>query len=290
LRITTFCVLFAGFLVVEGCAHTETPLSPGGPPSAGSTVHYSAVGASDANGVGSSSPCFTEDCANGTGYVQTAVRSLRNQGFDVVAVNRGLPGGVVSRRVQTLGKQYGRNDLLFNFIDDELPFVPKDSTIVTIFAGGNDLNVVRSAIAGGAAGGNINGYVDQQVLQFTDDFKQLTSGIQSRAGAARLVVLNLPNLAGLPYMVGASLTDRQAAQRFSVGVTLSAFNPLAARGIPVIDLMCDPRLYQGGNMSSDGFHPNDAGYAILASQVVTAITSASYPQPLASCAQMSLVP
>lgn len=290
MRISTFCVLFAGLVAAEGCARNESPLSPSGPPSAGSTVRYTAVGASDANGVGSSSPCFTEDCANGTGYVQTAVRNMRNQGFDVVAVNRGLPGGVLSRRLQTLGKQYGRDDLFFNFIDDEVPFLPKDSTIVTIFAGGNDLNVIRSAIAGGAAGGNINGFVDQEVLQFTDEFKQLISGIQNRAGSARLVVLNLPNLAGLPYLAGASLADRQAAQRFSVGVTLSAFNPLTARGIPVIDLMCDPRLYLSGNISSDGFHPNDTGYAILATQVVTAITSASYPQPLGSCGQMSVVP
>jgi len=290
LRIPILRVLFAGMFAIVGCSRSGNPLSPGGPPQAGSTIRYSAVGASDANGVGSSVPCFIEDCATGTGYVQTAVRTLRFQGFSVVAANRGLPGGVLSRRIQTLGRQYGRDELFFNFIEDELPFLPKDSTVVTIFAGGNDLNVVRAAIAGGAANGNVNGYVDQQVLQFTEDFQTLVAGIQARAGSARIVILNLPNLAGLPYLSGGSATDRQAAQRFSVGVTLSAFNPFAARGLAVIDLMCDARLYQPGNISSDGFHPNDAGYAILAGQVVSAVTSASYPHPQNSCSQMTIVP
>jgi lysophospholipase L1-like esterase len=272
-----------------GCASSENPLSPSGPPAPGSAIRYTAVGASDANGVGSSSPCFVEDCPTGTGYVQTAARTLRTQGFTVDAANRGLPGAVLSRRILTLGKQYG-DQLLFNFTDDEVPFVPKDSTVVTVFAGGNDLNVVRGAIGGGAAGGNVNAFVDQQVLQFTEEFQSLIASIQIRAASARIVVLNLPNLAGLPYLSGASSADRQAAQRFSVGVTLSAFNPLSSRGIPVIDLMCDTRLYQASNISSDGFHPNDAGYAIMAGHVVSAITSASYPQPQNSCSQMSLIP
>ena len=290
MRITSLCVLFTGILGVAGCARSENPLAPSGPPSPGSIIRYTAVGASDANGVGSSSPCFTEDCPVGTGYVQTAARSLREQGFTVDAANRGLPGAVLSRRIFALGKQYGRDELLFNFIEDEVPFVPKDSTVVTVFAGGNDVNVVRAAIAGGAAGGNNNGYVDQQVLQFTEEFQSLIAGVQARAASARIVVLNLPNLGALPYLSGASPSDRQAAQRFSVGVTLSAFNPLVSRGIAVIDLMCEPRLYQAANISSDGFHPNDAGYAILAGRVVSAVTSASYPQPLNSCPQMTLVP
>ena len=290
MRITSLCVLFASFLAVAGCARSENPLSPSGAPTPGSTIRYTAVGASDANGIGSSSACFVEDCPTGTGYVQTATRTLRGQGFNVVAANRGLPGAVLSRRLYTLGKQYGKDDLLFNFIEDEVPFVPRDSTVVTVFAGGNDLNVVRSAIGGGAAGGNINGYVDQQVLQFTEDFQSLIASLQTRAASARIVVLNLPNLAALPYLSGASAADRKAAQRFSVGVTLSAFNPLSSRGIPVIDLMCEPRLYQAGNISSDGFHPNDAGYAVLAAQVVAAITSASYPAPQNSCTQMTLIP
>jgi hypothetical protein len=58
----------------------------------------------------------------------------------------------------------------------------------------------------------------------------------------------------------------------------------------VIDLMCDPRFYQRTSYSPDGYHPSDEGYAAMASEVVLAATSATYPAPQASCSQMTLVP
>ena len=72
-------------------------------------------------------------------------------------------------------------------------------------------------------------------------------------------------------------------------MTTTAINPLAAQQIPVVDLMCDPRASQAANYFSDGFHPNDAGYALIAAELVKAITS-NYPAPQASCAAMTAVP
>jgi len=54
--------------------------------------------------------------------------------------------------------------------------------------------------------------------------------------------------------------------------------------------MCDSRSYQASNYSSDGLHPNDAGYAFIAAEVVRAIVSSSYPSPQSTCAAMTLVP
>ncbi len=46
----------------------DKPAAPSGPPVAGSTVVYSAVGASDAMGVGSSAVCLPyTDCPDGMG-------------------------------------------------------------------------------------------------------------------------------------------------------------------------------------------------------------------------------
>ena len=99
-------------------------------------------------------------------------------------------------------------------------------------------------------------------------------------------MLNLPNLAALPYLASASLSQKQAAQRASVRMTTTAINTL--QGVTVIDLMCDSRLYQSSFYSSDGFHPNDAGYAMLGAEVVKAVTNTSYPSPRSSCSQMTL--
>jgi lysophospholipase L1-like esterase len=73
-----------------------------------------------------------------------------------------------------------------------------------------------------------------------------------------------------------------------VGITTTAINPQASRGVRIVDLMCLAAIYAPGSISSDGFHPNDAGYALMAGEVVRAITSASFPNPLATCPQMSM--
>ncbi len=262
---------------------SPTPLTPGTP------VVYTAVGASDANGVGSSVVCFPfTDCPNGMGYVQVAVRSLQSQGFAVTLRNLGIPTAVIGRDFQTLGQQYGRT-IEGNFIDQEMPFVLGNSTVVTIFAGGNDVNVITAALGGGAGGGDPVGYVDAQVRAFAADYATLIAGIRNRAPSARIVAVNVPNMAGLPYLAGGSLDQRRAAQRAAVGMTTTVVNPLVAQGVAVVDSMCDGRSYQASNYYSDGLHPNDAGYAFIASEVLRAMTSASYPAPQSSCGGMTIV-
>jgi lysophospholipase L1-like esterase len=261
-----------------------TPLTPG------STIAYSAVGASDANGVGSSIVCLPlSDCPNGMGYVPVAARQLRSQGFGVNLLNLGIPTAVIGRDFQTLGQQFGRT-IEANFIDSEMPFVQQNATIVTIFAGLNEINTITAAAGGGAAGTDVNAFIDAQVRAFAADYATLIGGIASRAPNARRVILNVPNAAGMPYLAGTSLSQRQAAQRAAVGMTRTVVNPLARGNTAIIDLMCDPRSYQAATYSRDGLHPSDAGYAFIAAEVVRAITSTSYPAPQNSCSAMTLVP
>jgi lysophospholipase L1-like esterase len=272
------CLVLAGV----GCSK-KSPTSPS------SAVVYTAIGASDANGIGSSVECvpFTE-CPNGMGYVFVATRQLQSQGFTVTLNNLGIPTAVISPEFQSLGTQHNRF-IAANFIEREAPFTSQDSTLVTIFAGGNEVNTVTSALGNGAGGSNPVAYIDAQVRLFGTNFATLLGIVRGRAPSAKIVVLNLPNLAGLPYLTRTSLPQRQAAQRLSVGMTTTVINPLASQNVTVIDLMCDARFYQPSSYSSDGFHPNDAGYAFMAGEVVRAATG-PYPAPQASCSQMTLVP
>jgi hypothetical protein len=48
-------------------------------------------------------------------------------------------------------------------------------------------------------------------------------------------------------------------------------------------------VYDRGRFSSDGFHPNDTGYAYLAERLL-AIVNGATPPVAPSCSQMSLVP
>lgn len=266
----------------------DGPTAPSDPPPAGSTIRYTAVGASDVTGYGSTVPCLPyTDCPNGTGYVFVAARQLRSQGYTVTVTNLGIPTAVISRGFQDLGRQYGHSTV-GNFIEQEMPFVPSDATLVTIFAGANEVNVLTAALGGGAGAGDRAAYIDQQVRNFGNDYTTLLTGIRALARSARVVVLNVPNLAGMPFLAGASLPQRQAAQRASVRMTTTVVDVLP--DVTVVDLMCDARMYQASIYSSDGFHPNDAGYAVIAGEIVEAVTSASYPAPRLSCSQMTLVP
>ena len=267
----------------------SSPAAPTGPPAAGTNIVYSAIGASDAIGLGSSVPCipFTE-CPDGMGYVQVSVRALKARNFPVKLLNLGIPTAVISPGFEAIGAQYGRQ-IFGNFIEREMPFAQPDSTVTTVFAGVNETITIVSALGAGAGGGNPAAYIDTQVRAFASDYSTLVAGIRTRAPSTRIIALNVPNVAALPYFAGAALDQRQAQQRLSVGFTVSAVNVLTSQGVTVVDLMCDARSYLPSNYSSD-FHPNDSGYAFISAEIVNAITLPSYPAPRANCPQMTVVP
>jgi lysophospholipase L1-like esterase len=285
-------------ILVTGCgAKSENPLSPSPPPTSGSSVSYTALGASDAMGWGSTAWCvpFT-DCPNGTGYVPVIVRRLKSMGATVTSSNLGIPGAFIGPDFEGLANQYGQGfpgipgyDIKGNFIDSEVPFVPKDTTVVTIFAGGNDVRAVGHALDVGAGGSNPQAYLDQQVVNFRNDYNAVLSTIKQRAPQARVVAANLPNFAGLPYASGFSSTQRLWLQKISVAFSTQVINPLTSQGVTVVDLMCNSGFLNRGNFSSDGFHPNDAGYAALADVFYNAMTSSSSPAPSGSCGNMTII-
>ncbi len=275
-------------LVLTACGSggSSTPTAPTSPTSS-PAVRYTALGASDANGVGGSVPClpFTA-CENGTGYVPSLARLLRAS-REVTLVNLGIPAAVLSPTMYELGRRYGR-DIPANFIERELPFVPADSTLITVLGGPNDVNALGDAVTQGAAGSDVKGYLDTQIRAFGSDYDRLVQGLRSRAPNAFIVLINVPNMAGLPYSSGYSLQVRQGLQYISVGFTRE-INRQAGSRVVVTDAMCDPQTYAPSGFSSDGFHPNDSGYAYLAQRLLSIVNSGS-ASTSTSCSQMSLVP
>jgi len=289
-RISRGLVLSLSVAILCGCGKTDgggSPTSPSaGPPAPAAPIHYTAIGASDANGVGSSVPClpFTA-CEDGTGYVAVVARQLRVS-REVTLMNLGIPAAVLSPAIEAIARQAGR-DVTGNFVDRQMPFVPTSSTLVTISGGANDANAIGDAIGQGAAAGNVDGYIETQARAFGADYDRLTQGVRSRARDSFIVVLNLPNLAALPYAARYPQEHRRVLQAISVALSREA-NRQAGAGIVVMDLMCDAAMYDPSNFSSDGFHPNDAGYARLAARL-TAIINGTPSTPVASCAAMTAI-
>jgi lysophospholipase L1-like esterase len=290
-----FGVLILAACTLSACDQlNSSPTEPNGPLQ-GSAVSYTAIGASDAAGVGSSAPCvpFTP-CANGMGYVPDLVRSFQGAGKQVTLLNLGVPGTVLNREIQDLGNALDAGSSPFpgiagsipsNFLDNQAPLVAKDSTLVTVFAGGNDANIIGRALEAGFGGSDPQTYVTQLIADFGRDAKALVATVQDRAPQARIVVLNLPNLAALPYAAGYAHGDKAALQDIAVGLS-AQLNALTSTGALVVDVMCDAGFYQPGLFSADGFHPNDAGYARMASVIYPVATSGVAAPPQASCGQM----
>ena len=97
------------------------------------------------------------------------------------------------------------------------------------------------------------------------------------------------NLEGQTIIIGRSAKsdiqiDQESVSRNHAKIVNTGQNVI------VVDLMCDPRTYEPSRFSSDGFHPSDSGYALMAELAYPALAGGSVPSPSSSCAQRSLLP
>jgi lysophospholipase L1-like esterase len=292
-RRLLIAVLLALFGSGLACSKAETPTTPT-PPATEGPIFYTAIGASDGIGFGSSSPCvpFT-DCPDGAGYVQILRRRLRDTftSRTVEHENRSIPGSVLSPAIEALARDIGRpiSELAGNFIEREAPFVSSRTTHVTIFAGGNDANVIGNAVLAGRGGSDPTAYIDTQVRQWGTDLEDLINRIRSRAPNARIVALSMINLAGAPYLASRPASEKSIMQRIAVGIS-DRVNALTSKNVLVVDLMCDARLYQPSNYASDGSHPGDVGYQVFAEDAFPALANGTASQPNTGCPQRRLFP
>src|SRR5688500_8241058 len=178
-RVLLVVMSFLAFAPVA-CNKTEVPggITPVPTPPPGTPIAYTAIGASDALGIGSSAPCLPlTACPEGRGYVPLVAQELGRDATTVTLSNLGIPGAVLSPAVQAIGNQYNRG-IPGNFLEQSMPFVSRSSTVVTILAGANDTNAIGTAIDRGAGGGDPNEYIDRQVQGFATDYAALVRGVR----------------------------------------------------------------------------------------------------------------
>ena len=274
-------------LGISSCSSGDlTSPSPIGPPAAAAAIYYSAIGASDANGAGSSVPCFPfTACDDGMGYVPVLVRQLRAT-RQVTLMNLGIPASVLGPATEAIARRLGR-EVSGNFVDGTMPFVPQESTLVTVFGGVNDANIIGDAIEAGLAGNDIPGYIDAQARAFGSDYSRLIAGIRGRAPNSFIIVVNVPNAAAMPFAAKYPIGHRRVLQTIAVALSRESNRQLGP-GVVVLDVMCNPITYAASHFASDGFHPNDAGHAEIARQLAAVVAGAS-PAPASSCSMMTAI-
>lgn len=280
----TFVSVGISVLLLSGCGLLDNPSQPEVPDD---VVNYVALGASDTIGYGSSSPCLPlVPCTTGPGYVQQVTRRFQAAGKTVTLTNFGVPGAVLSPDVQAMGNSIGLG-IERNLLTDESSYEPRNTTLVTVFIGANDVNTIGSLLKAGRGGSDSDGFIQTQIQNFGNDLKTMVSNIRSRTETARIVVLNLPNMGAMPYASGRPADEKRTLQQIAVGFS-GKINALASSSVVVVDLMCDGNFYNPAIFSSDGFHPNDTGYTYLTDLVYAAASTGSTPAPKAACSQMTI--
>ena len=78
-------------------------------------------------------------------------------------------------------------------------------------------------------------------------------------------------------------------QRIAVGMS-DRINALVGPNTFVVDLMCDARIVEPSSFSSDGFHPSDRGYGLMAELAYPAVVNSTHPAPAADCGLRRVAP
>lgn len=262
------------------------------------------------------------DCPGGKSYVPVIAGLLTTGQNSVTLTDLGISSAVIGPTERTLGNTW--EPFIFgctpsgvtacvpgDFITDELPLIPSQQNTVTIFAGGNDTNAIFAHVAVACSActqQQIAAMITADLTNFGADYNTLLGAVHRAFPFARVYVANLPNFGLIPrgICIGADPSNpppfcdpvndpaqnNPAAQflldQISTNMDAAVINgPVAAAGIPVIDLECDPRSYDPANFYVDGFHPNDSGYRTLAGSYTTAIRNFGAPPPAGSCGVFS---
>jgi lysophospholipase L1-like esterase len=260
---------------------------------------YTAIGASDAVGVGATE-CATAgsppmpappSCPGGNGYVPVLAQMLTSNRVQVSLFDLGISGAVIGPDIQAdTAACFGAPG---NFITNELPLVNASSGLVTVFAGGNDTNaIVACAVGIAQGGGDPTSFINAEIAKFAADYATLIQGIKAASPpGVTIIVSNLPNFALIPIGTQQPAAVQALLDEVSLAFDKTVINPSAGVTVSaVVDLLCDPRSYNVANFSADGFHPDAAGYAIFAqafhNQYLAVRLGAPVP-PAATCPPFS---
>lgn len=238
-------------------------------------VHLAALGDSITAGGSATDPAHY--------YVNVLAASLEAASF----VNLGIPGqfsGPVNIRADgTTGSNVGGTwtntggvdtQLVYGgVLNAEVPNIPTNTNLVTLYIGTNDFAFLSNlgilpdfsnamTVAEGAA------------AFYASNIPNIIAGIRARVPAAQIIVATVPNHSWRTALRGENLLGRQASAYLADAYKAT----LVATGLPVVDLLCEPGMYNDANFNSAyDVHPNNAGHAIIAARFLAQVTNPTLP-------------
>jgi lysophospholipase L1-like esterase len=198
-------------------------------------LKYTAIGASDAIGTGSSDAPATP---NG-GYVFLISDWLDARYSAWTLDNLGMSG-------------YTASNIRDNSLSQAVAHAPN---IVTLWVGGND---IKDSVLAKEPTADL-------VARFEPAYTTIVERLRNETDAY-IVTANLPDFSRIPVAIFFPADQKALAKAASEALNEIITRVAAANNVPVVDLASNPASYARANFSNDGFHPNDAGYAVMAAQ------------------------
>jgi len=191
-------------------------------------------------------------CPDGTTYPVLVAMALRKAGIAGHFMNMGISGGTVD-----------------TIIANELPYLPAETTLVTISIGGNDSRFVRRK----------GMTVKDNVKLYEDQYMKLLDMVHQRAPKARIVLVNIPNY-GTISKLGSRFTSDTAVDQQHFDATSQLMTKFVDSLYPkyaVADTMCQAYSYDMSVHFEGSAHMTEPGYAQMAKSVLSAIQNPAPP-------------
>ncbi len=143
----------------------------------------------------------------------------------------------------------------FDMLQNEVPNVPANATIVTVWIGVNDVNAMMTG---------------QPISEVVAQVSQAIADVQTSAPGAKIVIMTPVDVSLLASDSNA-YPPTPALRSLAHSVTLAYDAALRKLGPKVCDIGEDPAYYAdpGHFYAADHYHPSDSGAAFIASFVDT---------------------
>jgi lysophospholipase L1-like esterase len=153
---------------------------------------------------------------------------------------------------------------------DQVGAIPLDATIVTLYIGTNDMWLAREKTAPDLS--NIDDVYADAAKAYDANLKAIVSAVRRRAPLARIVVADVPNPANRPVHMAEKAAMRDAESLLADSMR----STILATGVTVVDLECDPAMYDDANFGGPyDVHPVDRGFKAIAADFANAILHGS---------------
>jgi hypothetical protein len=165
------------------------------------------------------------DVADPTSWIYSVASNAQAQyGITITVDDLGISGAVSGPAVRA----WDPTDFPADVLDNEVPSLPANSKYITLFAVVNDIDAAV-----------LHGNIDETtfVSSYATSFNIALGFIAGKAPQAKIVVINSPNLAGLPYSLQYPTATRQLLQEYSNAADDQVIDLVTLQGIPVVDLL-----------------------------------------------------